>query len=295
MVGQSFDERFKGKLLETLRFSIDFIESHGLRWWACGGTMLGAVRHNNIIPWDDDVDIMMPREDYKKLLSFSSDLNNTKYVLLSPHSKDYYLTSAKICDWETTVVESARYPFPLGVFVDIFPLDRFDYPFQDYQKRFESYQRKAQAFKLGMSRYSISEAIDNIRTRHFGSLYFGCKSVLYPYKKREKYRKRFLDVEEVFNKGEGAYIASPTGAYGVREFFLSEWFEETIEVQFDDFHVKVPKEYDKYLSVMYGDYLQLPPMEKRMSHHGQFYINVDKHCPWDEVILDKHLLNTNQV
>lgn len=273
---QEFDIAFKQILLETFKFTIDFLESHELKWWACGGTMLGAIRHHDIIPWDDDIDIMMPRNDYNRLIDLSKDLVGTNYRFICPRDEDYYLPSAKIYDTSTTIIESKRYPFPIGVFVDIFPLDQFDYSIEEYKAKFKKYNRVASRFKLGMARYSISEAISDIKTKHLGSLFYGMKSLLFPYRKREKYRASFLGIEQMFNNAKGRNIASPTGAYGTKEFFRSEWFDETIECAFNDFSVKVPVGFKQYLTVMYGDYMKLPPEDKRVSHHCFYYIDLYK-------------------
>lgn len=274
MDNNDFEIAYRQKLLETFRFTISFFESHNLRWWACGGTMLGAIRHHDIIPWDDDIDVIMPREDYNRLLEVAIDLNESHYSLVTPRDNDYYLTSAKIYDNKTTLIESKRYPSAIGVFVDIFPLDQFDYSFKEYCRMFKRYDRIAKRLKLGMARYSFSEAVRDLKNRHLGALYFGLQSLLYPFRRRNIYRKEFLEIEQMFNDGSGRHIASPTGAYGTREFFDSSWFLETIEVPFNVFSVKVPKGYDGYLTVMYGDYMELPPESKRFSHHDHFFVDL---------------------
>ena len=119
---------FKQKILQTFKFTKKILERHNLKYIACGGTVLGAVRHQGFIPWDDDIDIYMPREDYNKFIQLNSESEKEGYQIVSvEHSYGYYLPFAKVIDNNTTIWELKEIPYLIGVYVDIFPLDEFPY------------------------------------------------------------------------------------------------------------------------------------------------------------------------
>lgn len=111
--------------LDILKYIKTQCEKYNLRYYLAYGTLLGAVRHKGFIPWDDDIDIHMPREDYDKLIELEYNNPDSKYKLLSPkYNKDYYYSFAKMVDNETILEETGLKQIKeLGVYVDIFPLD----------------------------------------------------------------------------------------------------------------------------------------------------------------------------
>lgn len=118
----SFEEMKKVEL-EILSFFADFCETHNLRYFLAYGTLIGAIRHKGFIPWDDDVDIQMPREDYDILISLFNIGNDSPYRLISPLEKQSCYTIVKIIDTRTIKIENGIKNDPLGIDIDIFPLD----------------------------------------------------------------------------------------------------------------------------------------------------------------------------
>lgn len=277
-----FDDKLKIKLFEILSFTIDFFNKHNLRWFACGGTMLGAVRHNDIIPWDDDIDLMMPREDYDKLLSLKHEFENTRYRIASIADKGFYLTSAKIYDATTTIWEVRRYEFLIGAFVDIFPLDSTDFDHELYNKQHLLYSKARKNYQMALSHFTFSEMIWDLKNKHPNALLTGIQS-LFHNRKLDQLYSVLLCADRMFANTGNKYTVSPSGAYGTREFFLSEWFKDYMLFPFRDLMVRVPDGYKSYLTVMYGDYMTLPPVDKRVSHHSQYYVNLTEALTLEDV------------
>ncbi|MBE6244362.1 MAG: LicD family protein [Bacteroidales bacterium] len=280
-----FDIKLKDKLFNILAFTIDFFDKHNISWFACGGTMLGAVRHNDIIPWDDDIDLMMPRKDYDKLLSLKQEFSNSNYELVSINDNGYYLTSAKIFDKRTTIWEVQRYEYVIGAFVDIFPLDMTDLNIDDYKQQHAVYSKARTSYQMALSNFTISEMLWDFKNRHPNAFLTGVQSLFYSKRSLEKKHSALLKIERMFVDSGNRYTISPSGAYGTREYFLSEWFNDFIMFPFRYLTVRVPVGYKDYLTVMYGDYLQMPPENKRISHHSQYYVNLSEALTINEVKL----------
>jgi len=119
-----------------------FCEAHGLRYFLSSGTLIGAVRHQGYIPWDDDIDIYMPREDYEQFLQSYHD-DNGVYRAINPTTEShYYYTFAKVVDQRTRMVETETQGYEIGVYMDIFPVD---YVSDDPQERERVFIRSAVA------------------------------------------------------------------------------------------------------------------------------------------------------
>lgn len=273
-------EKVKGIILQTYKYTAEFCRKHNLRFYACGGTMLGAVRHNDIIPWDDDIDLYMPREDYDKLLSLRNEMKGTGYDIISLNDKGYYLPYAKVINVNTTIWEYSGYEFVIGEFVDIFPLDNFncsDEQIIELQKRMSYYY----------TNYKFSIRSDKFKLIKHLFLNFRLKTILrlifygFVFNNSENIAKKIMNIHTKYTEKEGEKCVCISQWEG--KIFKREWFDDCIEMPFSDTTVPVPRKYDEYLKLLYGNYMELPPLEKRISNHQIIYRDLDKGLTIKEV------------
>lgn len=248
-------------------------EEHNLRYSLSWGTLIGAIRHQGFIPWDDDVDIMMPREDYNQLMELWPSLGLSEYIMEDYHTDNGYVNNfAKVRKNHTTFLQDEaerERAHHKGVFVDIFPGDR-----------------RAPGKMSGIIQY-IACAINLLYSRGYTS---GSKGIIGKIEKillktdRKNYFKRKLIAEKWVTKWkhcETEYMF-PCTLECCRWFFPSDLFDELIEVPFNGKKYKSIKKYDEFLRISYGDYMKFPPVEERVwTHHP---IIVDFEHNYEELI-----------
>lgn len=269
--------------METLRYTIDFFEQHNLRYFAYGGTCLGAVRHHNMIPWDDDVDLIMPYEDYKRFIALKPEIDSTgNYKLLTPDTPGHIDPICRITNTDTTFWKYYLNNYILGTQIDVFPLYETDIDDDKVltellHKNFEvtwRYQRANQ-------QYRPIRFWENIQHHHLRGLLNNIKWALST-KHVDKYKKEYDDFEATLQvEGGHRLVSLGSYVYGL-EVFKKEWFADYAEMPFDDFKIRVPIGYDGYLSCVFGDYMQLPPKEKQQPSHDCYYLNLKEGLSIDE-------------
>lgn len=252
--------------LELFKCFIKICEELNLNYYVLGGTLLGAVRHNGFIPWDDDIDVGMPRADYNIFME-KAQLFLPEYYFLQNYITDveYTLGYAKIRDSRTAYIESlySNQKINHGVFIDVFPLDYYpDSKFERFifDKKLVVYDKRVRdTLNIEHSVSLRAEIFSKIALILLPDLHKVCA-------KRDKLMSSV--------KSSGT-LANIYGAWRKKEYVPSEWFGDGTKLEFEGISVTGPKYYDKWLTQVYGDYMTLPPVEKRTTHHNVDIVDLD--------------------
>ena len=251
--------------LQILQDVTDFCDAHGLTYFLTYGTLIGAVRHKGFIPWDDDVDIQMPRPDYNKFLALYNKEKgaDARFVAIDPYHKHAKFSFTKVVDTKTVKAEiGLKYKGnTMGVDIDIFPIDGMPSDEEEYRKWFKKLHKIYTAHRIKTMSYA--------RT-------FARSCAVYAYKARLLFTSR----DRLLKKAERLHAMYPyeTSEYaGTKESIVNgignrskkSNYEGFVLVEFEGRQFKAPKGYDDVLRNLFGDYMQLPPEEKRVAHHVQ--------------------------
>lgn len=274
------NERMQAMILDAFKFTKEFLDRHNLRYIASCGTVLGAVRHHGFIPWDDDMDIYMPRKDYNKLLELNNEMLPYGYEILSPKNDGFYCPYAKISHLKSTLWEVKYFPLVIGVFIDIFPLDEFQINDEDIVMIQKKSRTLWSRYINAISCYEYKEITKNLLYLKFRTVKIQITSKIRSSRKEQLFAK-FRAFEDTYtcNSGEKCVCISLT----LGHILKTRWFEDVIEVPFEDTTVIIPKEYDAYLKLLYGDYMTPPPPEKRVSVHSHYFVDLNRRLTIDEI------------
>lgn len=242
---------------------------HGLRYYIVDGTMLGAVRHGGFIPWDDDIDVGMPRRDYETLVKHASEWLPEPYELVCDRTDDrFILPFAKIQDAGTTLIQDAYYKYVGGVSIDVFPLDGMVGDVNK-QKRF---WRRTKMLRLKALYYTFREPFKRG---------FRIDSIpVWIYQRFVKIpdAQRWLRRHQSQYPYEGSALVINHDDWS-RGIMPREYYGEPVPIVFEGetfMGVAMPRE---YLTQLYGDYMQLPPEDNRITHP---YVYLDLGKPYCE-------------
>lgn len=247
--------------IQILKEFADYCDKNNLVYFLGYGTLLGAVRHKGFIPWDDDIDLVMPRGDYDKFIKKFNKKSKNLEVLDILNEPTYSFSFAKLSDKSTFIKEGTDIAFDkLGVNIDIFPLDGVSSDLKEQKRKVKQIKiyRKILDFKN----------ISIVRKRAFykNIILFLGKTIFY-FIDYQKIVKKIVDSAKELNYDDSNTVACLVWNYGAKEIMSKEIFSKSTKLEFENDLYNVPQDYDKYLKNIYGDYMILPPEEKRISHH----------------------------
>ncbi|GAA2925379.1 LicD family protein [Enterococcus raffinosus] len=257
--------------LKLAKYFSDFCDKNGLLCYLCGGGAIGSIRHQGFIPWDDDLDFFMPRNDYEKLMELWKDQeNNDKYVLLRA-SKDYNDRNSftTLRDKGTTFIKTYQTDLNIdhGIQIDIFPLDIA--PVKGYQRKIQKFWALVYAiycsqqipqnhgkFFAGLGKFLLSLAPTELNKYHVWK---------FAEKKMMKYKSTTT----------GFVTELCVGPRYMGNVYPEKDFSAAKKTAFEDVELPIPIGYDNYLSSVFGDYMKLPPENQRVAHHETAFIDPD--------------------
>lgn len=255
----------------------DFIkicDTHRLKYYMLGGSMLGAIRHKGFIPWDDDMDFGMPRKDYEKFIKIAPNLLNKRLKLINYKTDpEYHYYITRIQDTQTKVIETrfeheGKYTHAS---IDIFPLDGSPN---------NPLLRKIFFTRIMMHRAMMSlhykDSIDPERKRGLvEKLVLALLKTLPTDKMFDAYKEKEI-IDKLLKQQDmtkAKISGNIMGAYRTREMIPTDWYGEDSFYEFEGIKLRGLKEYDKYLSHLYGDYMKMPPEGDRKTHFKIIQVN----------------------
>lgn len=264
-------EELKNVELEILKNFIEICNKLNLTYYLDCGTLLGAIRHKGFIPWDDDIDVIMPRPDYDEFMQKAGELLKPEYFLQNYNTdKQFQQAFSKIRDSRTTFIEKEIINLDInhGIYIDIFPLDGYNPENEEQNKKNEENfyllrlqtQRRFEGFKIlpeKQEKFKISDKKYGKMTNYELNI------------EKEKIAKQY-DYDEC------KYVKSYYSDFADNTPIPKEIFEKGELKPFESIMANVPQGYDEYLERLYGDYMKLPPLEKRVSNHNAKVIDVNK-------------------
>ena len=259
-------EEIKECEIQILNIFANYCVQNGLKYYLAYGTLLGAIRHKGFIPWDDDIDIEMPRKDYNqliKLLEKKKNLITDNIELKTPFCKDYQYPFLKVIDNRTFVHEKTmKKKYITSVWIDIFPLDKLPDSKTEAEQFINKIHKMSKYYFYTIERkYSGKDFIGKIK-------FYTVKFLLTPIYAIINQKKRINKFAQTFENQESSKCSELIANNYIRERIMNTNDYSQIKVLFEGNQYTTFANYDKILTNFYGNYMQLPPPEKRVLAHS---------------------------
>ena len=255
----------QNKLLEIIKQFDNYCREHGINYYIIGGTCLGALRHKGFIPWDDDADVGMLRREYDRFVECvkTDPLPNNlelKYYYTDKESPFHFI---KLVDSNTTLIEQEYPDYVEGVYLDIFPLDA-----AASNEKLESIHQKKIFYLHSLLIWNKGD-IHKLGLKH---LLFKKWAKVHS---AARIHKKLDIILKKYNSDSAQRIGNYLGSYGKREIVEKSLFGTPQDVLFEGIYLLAPEDSDGYLKKIYGNYMELPPEEKRVNKHDYKFLDLN--------------------
>ncbi|MGO5130139.1 LicD family protein [Mitsuokella jalaludinii] len=256
----------KKRELEMLIYFQRFCKKNNLKFYLTGGTLLGAIRHKGFIPWDDDIDVCMPRNDYEKFLTIYQQ-DDCKYMLRTKKFNNFIAPYSKIVDCNT-IIKYRYYDDDMDsqLWIDILPIDGLPESIEEVKKIYRWCRIYRKLFALCAIRLGEGKT--------FFRKYI--KYLIKPIVNLYGQRKASYELEKIalkYSYDNSKFVGAVTwGLYGAAERMLKSEFEKEVLVEFEGNCFPTFSCWDSYLRNLYGDYMKLPPLKDRQTHDMEVYL-----------------------
>lgn len=257
-------EELKSIQLNNLLAFHQFCETNHIKYSLAAGSLIGAVRHNGFIPWDDDIDVYLLREDFNKLIALFPEMYAGKYIFVSmERNKNWNRAYGILYDSRTLKIEETRDQFQgMGVAIDIFPIDDVPDDFSQWSRYNKTRMFLRNVFIMKRLTLSSNRSL----LKNLFILFSRVLLLPFSYRFLARSMNRYSQLNN--EKGYSHVYENCLGVYNSKNAWQKKDFDTVIDTSFEGHIVKIMSGYDDYLTTVYGDYMQLPPIEKRVTHHA---------------------------
>lgn len=253
--------------LNILKVITKICDKLSLRYFLIYGTLIGAVRHQGYIPWDDDTDIMIPRPDYDKLLAYLA-LHESELRPLAVFNRQtcaqYPYMISRISDSRYHIVMENEKDYGLGIFIDIYPYDGLGNSFQEALKYGLKGDRMSSfCYQATRNHYAVETTTSGLRKVLKLPMFLVAKLI-----GKNFFQNRLANLARKKGYDQSEYVGCVIWlSGGQKDIFKRSWFDDFSLVKFEDTEFRIPANYKEILEQVYGDYMKLPPKSERIGHH----------------------------
>lgn len=254
--------------LHLLKHVVGICEREGIRYYVGGGACIGVVRHGGFIPWDDDVDLSLPREDYERFVAYVKAHPEDGYAICDRHTdSNWHFCMCQYVDMKSEIeIDLAAEKRKAHIWIDIFPLDGLP----NSKGARWMHVKHILCLRYLIQLANVRTQVDAHRKRPFVErAVIGASEALHvgDHIDADKDMDRLDDTCRRFSFYEQEFCGNMLGRYREREVVPTAYFGEPKKALFEGFPVNVPERTDEYLTALYGDYMTLPPEDQRVAHN----------------------------